>query len=113
MPLCKEPWENYYILRRGIVPCCYGHEVIAPMSEWKEAWNSPQLQEIRRYLSRGELSPYCLKSLSCPIVQRYLGEEKVGKLLKQKKPFLLRLINRLLFRIPAKIVRMLRKNHLK
>ena len=35
--LCREPWENYYILRRGILPCCYGHVPIAPVSEWRTA----------------------------------------------------------------------------
>ena len=69
-PLCREPWENYYILRRGILPCCHGHKAIAPMTEWKTAWNSPAMQEIRYYLARGELSPYCRESLACPIVQR-------------------------------------------
>ncbi len=69
--LCREPWESYYILRRGILPCCYGAKPIAPMDEWATAWNSPALQEIRSYLARGELSPYCEGSLGCPIVQRY------------------------------------------
>lgn len=69
---CTEPWESYYILRRGILPCCHGSKAIAPMEEWETAWNSPALQEIRRYLAKGELSPYCLESTGCPIVQRHL-----------------------------------------
>lgn len=98
LPLCREPWENYYILRRGIVPCCYGRDVIAPMSEWREAWNSPQLQEIRDFLSRGELSPYCLNSPSCPIVQRHLAEtaadhRKISRV-AQKLRRLLRIFSR-------------------
>ena len=69
--LCREPWESYYILRRGIMPCCYGAAPIAPMEDWATAWNSPALQEIRAYLAKGTLSPYCRRSTGCPIVQRY------------------------------------------
>lgn len=71
MPLCREPWQSYFILRRGIFPCCYGYLPIAPMDEWKTAWNSPILQKIRSHLARGTFSPYCLKSLTCPTVQRH------------------------------------------
>jgi hypothetical protein len=110
LPLCREPWENYYILRRGIVPCCYGSAVIAPMSNWEEAWNSPPLQEIRSHLSQGKLSPYCLKSPSCPIVQRYLSESGDLKAYVLRRPALLRIINRLLFRIPGKIYRALSRH---
>jgi len=70
-PLCKEPWQNYYILRRGIMPCCYGHAPIAPMEDWDTAWNSQALQDIRAHLREGRFSRYCLESLSCPIVQRH------------------------------------------
>lgn len=69
-PICKEPWENYYILKRGILPCCYGFKPIAKMDSYEEAWNSKEIVEIRKYLRDGKLSPYCLESLSCPIVQR-------------------------------------------
>jgi hypothetical protein len=108
-PLCREPWESYYILRRGILPCCHGSQPIAPMTEWATAWNSPQLQEIRFYLSQGKLSPYCLDSLSCPIVQKYLAKQKQESLLAhispQQRPPLLKFINRLFFRIPGKLYR--------
>lgn len=106
MPLCREPWENYYILRRGIIPCCYGNAVLAPMSGWAEAWNSPQLEEIRRPLSRGRLSPYCLGSPACPMVQRYQERRKqrVSSL-----PVFLRFINRMLFRIPGRVYWALKK----
>lgn len=111
LPLCREPWESFYILRRGILPCCHGSQPIAPMSEWAAAWNSPQLQEIRSYLSHGKLSPYCLDSLSCPIVQKYLSKQKKHTLFasfypQQRAPSL-RLLNRLLFRIPGKFYRAL------
>ncbi len=105
LPLCREPWESYYILRRGILPCCHGNKILAPMSDWQETWNSAKLQEIRRYLSQGRLSPYCLESLGCPIVQRFLREQKEAGRLLFHRPKALRLINRLLFKVPGRIFR--------
>ena len=113
-PLCNEPWQNYYILRRGILPCCHGYKAIAPMSEWRTAWNSPALQEIRTCLARGELSPYCLLSSSCPIVQRRstqdqrdaarrLVEERQARAAAQPLPF--RVINRIFLGLPARAYR--------
>ncbi len=113
LPLCREPWESYYILRRGILPCCHGEKPIAPMSEWATAWNSPALQEMRRFLSQGKLSPYCLSSLGCPIVQKYLQrkreEQRLAVLSPQTRPRWMRIINRALFGLPAKIYRSLSK----
>ncbi len=111
LPLCREPWESYYILRRGILPCCYGNPILAPMSYWKETWNSPQIQEIRWYLSRGKLSPYCLESLGCPIVQRYLTKKKKSKqeLNPPKWPLILLFINEIFFKIPGKLYRYVKK----
>ncbi len=86
MPLCGEPWESYSILRRGILPGCHGKPTIAPITNWAEAWNSPQLQEIRRYLARGKLSRYCLESLGCPIVQRVLREEAAASSALPRRP---------------------------
>jgi len=110
-PLCREPWESYYILRRGILPCCYGNPIVAPMTDWKEAWNSPQIQEIRRYLSRGKLSPYCLESLGCPIVQRILAEQKTAGRSNEMpitgRPAWMRTVNRIFFGVPSKIHRRL------
>jgi hypothetical protein len=103
LPICREPWESYYILRRGILPCCHGNPIIAPMTDWDAAWNSPQIQEIRRCLSRGKLSPYCLESLGCPIVQRVLREEKTAGRDLPRRPAVLRLVNRLMFRVPGRI----------
>ena len=109
LPLCREPWESYYILRRGIMPCCYGNPIIGRMTDYAEVWNSPQLQEIRRYLSQGKLSPYCLESLSCPIVQRVLSAQDASRRQGAQEPLqgqaALRIINRLLFRIPGKVWR--------
>lgn len=105
--LCTEPWRSYYILRRGILPCCYGWKPIAPMSEWRTAWNSPALQEIRACLAKGELSEYCRLSLTCPIVQRHMAEARrnavVPALAPGARPPLLRFINRLFGGLPAKI----------
>lgn len=107
LPLCREPWQSYYILRRGILPCCHGEKPIAVMSEWATAWNSPALQEIRRYLSQGKLSPYCLSSLGCPIVQKYLAkkkkEAKLAALSPQTRPRWMRRLNRALWGLPAKL----------
>jgi len=112
-PLCREPWESYYILRRGILPCCHGSQPIAPMSEWETGWNSARLQEIRRYLSQGKLSPYCLDSLSCPIVQRYLAEQKGKSLFSplspQQRPPFFRFLNRVFFGLPGRAYRALRE----
>lgn len=113
MPLCKEPWENLYILRRGILPCCYGNPVGYSFPEYFEAWNSPEIQEIRRYLSQGKLSPYCMECLGCPIVQRYLAEHGMESPALKQRPFVIRLINRLLFRIPGKIITFLSTKVLK
>jgi hypothetical protein len=112
-PLCREPWESFYILRRGILPCCHGNPIIAPMDAWESAWNGPEIQEIRDCLSQGKLSPYCLVSLGCPIVQRYLREKNKGKgdeavAPPRRTPFLLA-VNRLLFRVPGKVYHALRK----
>lgn len=109
MPLCREPWENLYILRRGILPCCYGNPVGYSFPDYTEAWNSPEIQEIRRYLSQGKLSPYCMECLGCPIVQRYFAEHPLENPAMKQWPFLFRLINRLLFRIPSKIHQSLSK----
>jgi len=109
-PICREPWQSYYILRRGILPCCHGHKPIAPMNDWDTAWNSPALQEIRKYLGEGRFSSYCLESLACPIVQRYrLQKEIQGHSLQKdiRRYAFLRLVNRLLFRLPSKIYRFL------
>ena len=109
MPLCREPWENLYILRRGILPCCYGNPVGYAFTDYADAWNSPEIQEIRHYLSQGKLSPYCMECLGCPIVQRYLDEHPLESPGGKQWPSVFRLINRLFFRIPSKIHQSLSK----
>ena len=70
LPVCQEPWKSLYILRRGVFPCCYGGEPIAPMKDYREAWNSPRMRAIRSELAAGRFHEYCLKSSSCPIVRK-------------------------------------------
>ncbi|MBM3311815.1 MAG: hypothetical protein FJY80_09930 [Candidatus Aminicenantes bacterium] len=105
LPLCLEPWQSYYILRRGIMPCCYGNPVLAPMAEFGPMWNSPELQEIRSYLARGELSPYCHQSQGCPIVQRVLAKKANEPPPPPPRPAALRAVNRLFFRLPGRLWR--------
>ncbi len=102
LPLCREPWERYYILRRGILPCCYGNPVAARMSDWKQAWNSRRMRKIRRDLASGRLGRYCLESRGCPIVLRYLAQEaEAGR--SHGRPAILGILNRLALRIPGRI----------
>ncbi|HVT47068.1 MAG TPA: radical SAM/SPASM domain-containing protein [Vicinamibacterales bacterium] len=68
-PACLEPWKSMYILRRGVLPCCYGG-ALAPMEEYRTVWNSPKMQAIRTALLRGKLHSYCLEAVSCPIVRK-------------------------------------------
>jgi uncharacterized Fe-S cluster-containing radical SAM superfamily protein len=70
LPACTEPWSSLYVLRRGTMPCCYGGRTIAPMGDFKQAWNSPLLQGIRRELLRGRFHQYCFDSPDCPIVRK-------------------------------------------
>jgi hypothetical protein len=69
-PACTEPWKSLYILRRGILPCCYGSRPLAPMDAYRETWNSETVQGIRRELAAGRFHEYCLSSEACPIVRK-------------------------------------------
>ena len=69
-PACLEPWKSLYILRRGVFPCCYGGTPIAPMDGYRDAWNSPEMQDIRTELLNGRFHDYCLRSPACPIVRK-------------------------------------------
>ena len=69
-PACTEPWKSLYVLRRGVFPCCYGGSPVAPMDQYREAWNGPEIREIRAELVKGRFPDYCLRSPSCPIVQK-------------------------------------------
>ena len=70
LPACLEPWKSLYILRRGVLPCCYGGRPIAPMEDYKAAWNGPLMQAIRGELVAARFHDYCLASPSCPIVRK-------------------------------------------
>lgn len=70
LPACSEPWKSLYILRRGVMPCCYGGEPLAPMGTYRETWNSPAVQAIRSSLLQGRFHDYCLRSPACPIVRK-------------------------------------------
>jgi MoaA/NifB/PqqE/SkfB family radical SAM enzyme len=76
-PICVEPWKNLYVLRRGVLPCSYGFQPIAGMDGFREAWNSPLLQDIRRDLTRAKLHRYCLSSRSCPILRKFEEAHKL------------------------------------
>ncbi len=69
-PICEEPWKSFYILRGGVLPCCFGNGTIGKMDEFKELWNGEKIRKMREHLARGELSQYCLKSNYCPIVKK-------------------------------------------
>ena len=70
LPACLEPGKSLYILRRGILPCCYGSRPLAPMDAYRETWNSDTVQGIRRELASGRFHEYCLSSEACPIVRK-------------------------------------------
>jgi MoaA/NifB/PqqE/SkfB family radical SAM enzyme len=70
LPACTEPWKSLYILRRGVMPCCYGGVPLAPMESYRETWNSPEVQAIRTELLNGRFHDYCLRSSACPIVRK-------------------------------------------
>jgi MoaA/NifB/PqqE/SkfB family radical SAM enzyme len=83
-PLCGEPWEAIYVLRRGIHCCCYTKEPLVRWSErgsralaefLRDAWNGPQYRELRSALAGGRLHKTCLKSPSCPIVRKKAYED--------------------------------------
>jgi len=99
------------------MPCCYGFPIDVFTADGQEVWNSPKLQEIRSYLSKGKLSPFCLKCLSCPIVQRELAKKNAHSsdpgaplVSPPRRPPFLRLINRALFGLPRRIYGALKKS---
>ncbi len=77
VPICTEPWKSLYILRRGVLPCCYGSARAGQMDEYRDAWNSQLFQDLRRELSAGRFHYYCLDSQACPLVRK---AEAAGRL---------------------------------
>jgi pyruvate-formate lyase-activating enzyme len=107
VPLCTEPWKSLYILRRGILPCCYGGHPIGSMNDFDQVWNSPILRDIRKDLAEGRFHSYCLNSPSCPIVRK---SNHAQSLPPQQALFLLlrkawHRLDRMLFKVPGRIVR--------
>jgi MoaA/NifB/PqqE/SkfB family radical SAM enzyme len=107
LPACTEPWSSLYILRRGVLPCCYGGHPIAAMDEFDQAWNSETVQEIRGALAAGKFHRYCLRSPACPIVRK---ESHAGALPGAQTFFLkgreaLQRVDRRLGGLPARIYR--------
>jgi pyruvate-formate lyase-activating enzyme len=107
VPLCTEPWKSLYILRRGILPCCYGGHPIGSMNDFDQVWNSPILRDIRKDLAEGRFHSYCLNSPSCPIVRK---SNHAQSLPPQQALFLLlrkawHRLDRMLFKVPGRIIR--------
>jgi hypothetical protein len=86
-PACTEPWKSLYILRRGVFPCCYGGQPVAPMGQYRSAWNSPLMQAIRTDLARGRFHDYCLQSPACSIVRKSLEAKTLrpGEALRMRR----------------------------
>jgi hypothetical protein len=107
LPACMEPWTSLYILRRGVVPCCYGGHPVAEMDEHAEAWNAPIVQEIRAELAAGRFHSYCLRSPACPIVRKdsHAGTLPRAQAIYLQGRELLQQINRHLHGIPGRLLR--------
>ncbi|MCP4202786.1 MAG: radical SAM protein [bacterium] len=85
VPMCTEPWKSLYILRRGILPCCYGAARAGQMDEYRESWNSQLFQDLRRELAAGRFHYYCLDSQACPLVRK---AEAAGQLPRSQVAFM-------------------------
>lgn len=79
VPMCTEPWKSLYILRRGVLPCCYGSARAAQMDEYRAAWNSQLFQDLRRELAAGRFHYYCLDSQACPLVRKAEAAKRLPK----------------------------------
>ena len=79
VPMCTEPWKSLYILRRGVLPCCYGSARVGQMDEYREAWNSQLFQDLRRELAAGRFHYYCLDSQACPLVRKAEAAKRLPK----------------------------------
>ena len=78
-PICSEPWQALYPLRRGVVPCCYFRIPVIPWDRREnqpliqfvaEAWNGDVMRELRETLAEGKFHEICKISGDCPIVKR-------------------------------------------
>ncbi len=109
-PACTEPWRNLYILRRGVMPCCYGGAPVAGVDSHQEAWNGPLLQEIRRELARGRFADYCLRSPACPLVRKteHAGELPLAQVLLLQLRRSWQRLNRVTWNLPRRVLAPLR-----
>jgi len=112
LPICTEPWKRLYILRRGVLPCCYGQYPLEKMDRWDGVWNSQILQDIRSELAAGRLHSYCLESGACPIVRKRLhgGQIPLPQALRMKFRALAYRVDRLALGVPHKIYWTLRRS---
>ena len=82
-PVCSEPWQSLYALKRGIVSCFCSRNQLAPWDQRgnrpliefvAEVWNGGLMREIREALAAGELHNMCRRTPDCPVVKRkFLG----------------------------------------
>ncbi len=78
-PICTEPWQALYVLKRGLQPCCFSRTPLAPWEQRgnrpliefvAEVWNGDLMKEIREALAAGEFHEICKISGDCPIMKR-------------------------------------------
>ena len=62
----------------AVAACEKTPEPIAPMAGFKEAWNGPLMQDIRRELLKGRFHPYCFDSPDCPIVRKAVQAQELS-----------------------------------
>ena len=83
-PLCTEPWQTLYVLRRGIMHCCFATSPVISWSQrgdktlaqfFRDVWNSPIFQEIRAALAQHRLHERCAETKSCSIVQKWFARD--------------------------------------
>jgi hypothetical protein len=43
---------------------------VARMEAYRDTWNAPEVQAIRRSLVQGRFHDYCLRSPACPIIRK-------------------------------------------
>src|SRR5204863_376413 len=71
LPACTEPWKSLYILRRGVMPCCYGGAPLAPPAScgrlrYNEGFARTTRSASWRRRDRPTLMKIGMISLGCP-----------------------------------------------
>lgn len=97
-PICSQPWQRLFMLKRGFMPCSSARE---PLMEWsqkheqdleqflEEVFNSRPFQELRSSLAQGQLPPFCLNCKCCPIVKvrtRNSRQTRLSRVLRANLP---------------------------